>query len=112
MTTATPPRPRNGGLLRLHAEDNIAVATRDLTAGEVVVLEQAEIRLAETVPTGHKIAIRPIRLGEKIVKYRIPIGSATRPIRPGDYVHTHNLKSDYIPTYTLEEGRRFEEGRA
>jgi len=75
----------------LHAEDNIAVATRDLAAGEVVILDETEIRLAVTVPTGHKVATCPIRPGEKIVKYRIPIGSATRAIRPGDYVHTHNL---------------------
>ena len=42
---------------------------------------------------------RPIAAGEKVFKYGAPIGSATQPIAPGDYVHTRNLKSDYLPTY-------------
>jgi hypothetical protein len=33
-----------------------------------------------------------------VIKYGAPIGSATRDIAPGEYVHTHNLKSDYLPT--------------
>jgi altronate dehydratase small subunit len=43
-----------------------------------------------------------IPTGEKILEYGAPIGSATCDIRPGDYVHTHNLQSDYLPTYTLD----------
>ena len=46
-------------------------------------------------------AMRAIAAGERIVKYNCPIGSATAPIAPGDYVHTHNVASDYLPTYTL-----------
>ena len=30
-----------------------------------------------------------------------PIGLATQPIAAGFYVHTHNVKSGYLPTYTL-----------
>ena len=37
----------------------------------------------------------------------MPIGSATRDIEPGEHVHLHNMKSDYLPTYTLEDGRLF-----
>lgn len=99
--------PVPSALLQLAPTDNVAVAARDLAAGEAVRLGDVEIRLAQAVPTGHKIAVRAIAMGEKVIKYRIPIGSATRPIAPGDYVHTHNLKSDYIPTYTLEPGREF-----
>jgi hypothetical protein len=35
------------------------------------------------------------------MKYNCPIGSATAPIAAGDYVHVHNVASDYLPTYTL-----------
>jgi hypothetical protein len=51
---------------------------------------------------GHKVALVPIAAGEKVCKYGAPIGSATRQIRPGEHVHTHNLASDYLPTYTLD----------
>jgi len=44
------------------------------------------------------VAIRPIGPGEKVLKYGCPIGSATEPIQPGQHVHTHNLRSDYLPS--------------
>ena len=47
---------------------------------------------------GHKAAVAAIAAGEKIVKYGCPIGSALRAIRVGEHVHTHNIKSDYLPT--------------
>ncbi|MCP8939600.1 UxaA family hydrolase [Alsobacter sp. SYSU M60028] len=90
------------GLLVLDPGDNIAVATRDLAAGESVRAGDIALTLERATATGHKVAVRPIRAGEKVVKFRVPIGSATRDIRPGDYVHLHNLKSDYIATYTLD----------
>jgi hypothetical protein len=95
---------RSGRLLQLDPGDNIAVATADLRQGAVVAVGDREIRLERDVPTGHKVAIRAIAAGEKVVKYRVPIGSAITAIRPGDYVHIHNLKSDYIATYTLGDG--------
>lgn len=91
-------------LLRLHPDDNIAVAATDLRAGEEVEFDNASITIERDTPTGHKIAVRGIAPGERVMKYRVPIGSATQAIAPGAYVHTHNLKSDYIPTYTLASG--------
>jgi hypothetical protein len=86
-------------LIRLSPEDNIAVAARTIEPGETVVLDGAAIKAAQRIPTGHKMAICPIETGQKVLKYGAPIGSATQPIRPGDYVHTHNVKSDYLPTF-------------
>jgi hypothetical protein len=51
---------------------------------------------------GHKVASCAIPLGKQVIKFGIPIGSATEDIDLGDHVHLHNLKSDYIPTYTLD----------
>ncbi len=64
-----------------------------------MILNGVPVRLEREVPTGHKIARRPIATGEKVVKYGAAIGSARAPIAAGDYVHTHNLRSDYIPTW-------------
>ena len=87
-----------GRLLRLAAADNVAVATVDFPAGAAVPLEDAQIKLVDAVPLGHKAAVAPIAAGAKIVKYGCPIGSAIRAIRVGEHVHTHNIKSDYLPT--------------
>lgn len=43
------------------------------------------------VPYGHKIALKDISKGEAIIKYGQSIGTASRDIRTGDYVHIHNL---------------------
>ena len=42
-------------------------------------------------PRGHKVALRPIAKGEKVIKYGFPIGIATADIAEGEWVHSHNL---------------------
>ena len=97
------------GVLVLAPGDNIAVATAELPEGSEREVAGTRIVLAAKVDVGHKFALRPIAEGERIVKYGAPIGVALRAIAPGEYVHTHNMGSAYIPTYTLEEGHRFVE---
>jgi len=98
------PDPLDRRLLRLSPEDNVAAATTTIQAGETVMIGGRPVRIAQTIPTGHKVAILLIAEGQKITKYGAPIGSATRDIQPGDYVHTHNVKSDYLPTLARGEG--------
>ncbi len=87
-----------GRLLRLASADNVAVASVDFPAGALAPLDDRQITLVDAVPMGHKAAVAAIGAGEKIVKYGCPIGSAVRAIRIGEHVHTHNIKSDYLPT--------------
>jgi hypothetical protein len=68
--------------------------------------------LPADLPIGHKLARRTIAPGEKIMKYGAPIGSATARIAVGDHVHVHNVKSDYTPTYHLEDIRSQQGGGA
>jgi len=102
MTDPGLPEATDTRLLQLSAEDNVCVATGTLEAGESVTIEGVTVTLAERIPLGHKVAVARIAAGEKVIKYGAPIGSASRDIRVGQYVHTHNLKSDYLPTYTLD----------
>jgi altronate dehydratase len=89
-------------VLRIAPQDNIGVVTTAIDAGESILIAGRPVTLFRRIPTGHKIALAPVAGGEKVIKYGAAIGSATCDIRPGDYVHTHNLKSDYLPTYTLD----------
>ncbi|MEA1951331.1 MAG: UxaA family hydrolase [Planctomycetota bacterium] len=98
-------------LIRLHDKDNVAATTVGVDAGQMLELEGRQIRAADAVATGHKMAIAEIAAGEKVVKYGVPIGSATCRIKPGQYVHTHNLKSDYLPTYTLDGSNPYLHGK-
>lgn len=93
--------------IRLSPTDNILVLARSLNAGEEVLIGGVVHVLNTPLGLGHKIAAHHIAAGEKILKYGAPIGSATVEIQPGEHVHLHNMKSDYLPTFTLDEGHEF-----
>ena len=81
-------------LLRLHADDNVAIALANLPAGATVTLDDgAPLTLRDAVPFGHKVALAAIAPRDPAVKYGEIIGLATRPIARGDHVHSHNLVS-------------------
>ena len=83
--------------LRLHADDNVVVARREVAAGTSVADghdgdTRLEFTASETIGLGHKVAARPIAAGEPIRKYGQVIGYATGPIAVGEWVHTHNVE--------------------
>ena len=70
---------------KIHPKDNVAVSLDG----------------SDTIPAGHKFALVPISKGEFVIKYGEIIGRATRDIAPGEWVHTHNLRSH------LDEGASY-----
>lgn len=99
-------------LLRLHPADNVLTVIATLDAGATVRVGGVEARVPAPLALGHKVAARAIAAGEKIVKYGAPIGSAICAIAPGEHVHTHNLRSDYLPTFARGEGAHYEHAPA
>ena len=85
-------------VLRIHPTDTVAVALEPLDAGAEVNLPGLELRTAEAIPAGHKIALRDIAEGENVIKYGFPIGHATRAIPKGSHVHIQNLKTNLSET--------------
>ncbi len=75
--------------LRLNPADNVVVAMRHLAPGEAIAGES--VAAVEAIPSGHKVATRPIAAGEIVRKYGQVIGAATADIAPGAHVHTQNL---------------------
>lgn len=77
-------------LLRLHADDNVGIATRDLAKGSSLPDWQSFV-VDEPIPMGHKVALRMISAGEVVRKFGQPIGVATALIPAGRWVHVHNV---------------------
>lgn len=100
-------KPIDARLLRLAPQDNVLTALAHFEAGDRLWIEGQQVTLTQRLPFGHKVAARDIAPGEKILKYGAPIGSATQPITRGEHVHTHNLRSDYLPTYLREDQERY-----
>ena len=102
-------------IIKINQEDNVAVALRPIAKGETLTVGDVSVTVLEEIPQGHKVALRPVKAGEKVVKYGFCIGFAKEDIEAGGWVHVHNLKTalgdlltyEYEPVGgTLEEGQR------
>jgi (2R)-sulfolactate sulfo-lyase subunit alpha len=86
-------------LVHDHRDNVGVVVVENLTAGTdllvVVIQDNSELRAVnnQDVPIGHKVALRDLEVGATVVKYGQDIGRVVAPIRKGDHVHTHNLKT-------------------
>jgi altronate dehydratase small subunit len=94
-------------LILLTPEDNCLIAAARLEAGTVVEIEGERVTLAKTIELGHKVARRALAKDEKVLRYGAPIGHVTGPVARGEHLHTHNLESDYLPTYTHDAGHAY-----
>ena len=97
MVAATKTEALDARVLQISPEDNIAAAVVTLKKGDTITLIGQAVTVPVDVPRGHKLAIVAIKAGAKVLKYGAPIGTATKDIAAGEYVHSHNLKSDYLP---------------
>ena len=89
-------------LIILDKSDNICIVRQKIFENEEIVINGTPISFQKEIAIGHKIALKDIAKGEKILKNGVPIGSAKSNIKKGEHVHLHNLGSDYLPTYTIE----------
>ena len=79
--------------IRIHEDDNVAVALRPIARGERLTAGPYEVNALEEIPQGHKFALKEIGEGEAVVKYGFRIGLAKEHIPAGGWVHVHNLKT-------------------
>lgn len=92
-------------VIKISENDNVVVALRDLEKGQIIEIDNEKVSLKEAVKRGHKIAVRKIKLNENIIKYGFPIGHAICDISEGEWVHTHNVKTnlDGIKDYNFNQ---------
>ena len=93
----------DGRLLFLNPKDNVCTAIAPIPAGTTLQISGNTVVIKQNIPLGFKIAGCDLVTHESVIKYGVSIGSATRDIELGELVHLHNMKSDYLPTYTLEK---------
>jgi len=80
----------NGKVIHLHHADNIVVARTDIGLGEDLGIESISSR--DQVAAGYKIARQSIAQGDAIRKYNVVVGFASKNIKPGSMVHSHNTE--------------------
>lgn len=79
--------------MKINENDNVIVALKEMKKGEKISLENTEIEALETIPAGHKMAVKDICEGADVIKYGFRIGTAKEEIKAGQWVHTHNIKT-------------------
>lgn len=86
-------------IVAVEPEDNVATAIRELTEGETVTVgvgnDEVTVDVLEDIVFGHKLALYDIEQGETIYKYGLSIGNASQDIKAGEWVHAHNVESNY-----------------
>lgn len=80
--------------IKINDNDNVVVALQDIKAGDTVLGVIAK----EDIARGHKMALAEIAEGKDIIKYGYPIGHAKNIITAGEWVHTHNVKTNLDST--------------
>ena len=87
--------------LIIHDEkDNVAVVVIETTkkgqdCSAWIMENDKTIKVSSIVeiPLGHKIALIDLKEGDTILKYGHDIGKVVKPIKKGEHVHVHNVKT-------------------
>ena len=79
--------------------DNVGVAVVDITAGSdctgrnLTNNQSLHAKAKENILLGHKLALKDFAVGDSVTKYGCVIGNVVQPIKAGQLVHVHNLKT-------------------
>ena len=90
--------------IKIHQNDNVAVALTPLSANRTLDVDGTEVTLREDIPQGHKFALTDIPADAQVIKYGCPIGIAKENISCGSWIHTHNIRTGLgdLLTYTYD----------
>ncbi|WP_432454138.1 MULTISPECIES: UxaA family hydrolase [unclassified Agarivorans] len=85
--------------IQLHPQDNVLVCLEPLNKQQQLVIGNKTIELSSDLDRGSKVALSDIAAGCNIIKYGSAIGHASVDIRQGEWVHTHNIKTNLADTH-------------
>lgn len=81
------------------AADTVGVAVVDVAAGtdlagrDLSTNKPLKAKAIQDIPLGHKLALRDFAVGDTVIKYGNEIGKIVQPVKAGQHVHVHNLKT-------------------
>ena len=82
---------------RVNIADNVATMLCAAEPGDMILVQGGaavqRLEVLEGILLGHKVALVEIPKGAFVVKYGTPIGITTESVRPGEWVHLHNCRS-------------------
>ncbi|MFA5245802.1 MAG: altronate dehydratase family protein [Pedobacter sp.] len=89
-----------GNILKVHPDDNVIVALKDLRKGEIVTYDGEEIVLQDDIRVKHKFTIAMLPEGSKIIMYGVLVGITQTDLDKGSLITTANIKHAVNPFET------------
>jgi len=87
----------------IDGKDNVVTAIKALPAGKLARFEKGgemvTVTVTDEIPKFHKIALEDIPVSKPVYKYGELIGKAIKPIKTGNHVHDHNIRSPQKTKY-------------
>ena len=82
------------------AKDTVAVAVvegikagTELTAWIMDDDLTISVKALQDIPMGHKVAMKPMEVGDTVFKYGVDIGKVVAAAKVGEHAHVHNIKT-------------------
>jgi altronate hydrolase len=79
--------------IKINENDNVAVALEVIPENTTVTVGGVSVTTTMEIPAGHKFALADLEQGTPVIKYGFRIGITTAPVKQGEWIHTHNLKT-------------------
>jgi altronate hydrolase len=83
-------------VLKLHPDDNVLIALRDLRAGERVEADGHSLPLTSDVSAKHKVVVKEMSPGDPVIMYGVLVGKATKAIPQGSALTVLNIRHDAL----------------
>ncbi|HEU0367627.1 MAG TPA: UxaA family hydrolase, partial [Candidatus Acidoferrum sp.] len=83
--------------LKLHPNDNVLIALRDLHKGDPISVAQHSFSLTSDVPAKHKFAATDLAPGAAVLMYGVLVGKATQSVPQGSALNVLNIRHDALP---------------
>ncbi len=68
-------------------------AGQDLTGWIMEQDRDIKIQAKNDIPIGHKVSLKDYATGDTVIKYGVDIGRVVAPIKRGEHLHVHNVKT-------------------
>lgn len=78
--------------LKIHPEDNVLVALKDLTSGTSFRIEDEQITLPQDVAAKHKFFVNDLNAGDEVIMYGTLVGKVQADVSKGELMTTTNTK--------------------
>lgn len=78
--------------LKIHSDDNVLVALKNLPSGTDIAFENIHFSLQEDIPAKHKFFMHDMAAGEEVIMYGVLVGKVQHGIRKGQLMTTSNTQ--------------------